>query len=205
MTRLNRFKSLALFLRFSSYLFTLSAISAFIAGIDPLATSILMLFGVGLQLYLYEDIERFQSVSLKNISKHLLLLMFLLLIYNQLNLPQPQNNQTLIQAITNRPILARITIGFILSIITPLAEELFFRGEINRFLDPFRLNPYLQMGVVASLFALSHGARHPIDFLVYLTLGLVFDHASKQSLTDAILTHGLYNAISLIFIWMVEF
>jgi membrane protease YdiL (CAAX protease family) len=84
------------------------------------------------------------------------------------------------------------------AIVTPVYEELLFRGLLYRGLAASRLGVVGAVGVTAVLFAVVHGHRLEWFDMLYLTamgLGYGVLRARSDSVLPSILVHGLINGL----------
>ncbi len=94
-----------------------------------------------------------------------------------------------------------VSVLFMAGVVAPLAEELVFRGVLYRWM---RIHWGLPTGVIVS--ALCFGALHGIPWLipaltaVGVLLALIYERSG--SLWPAVLTHGAFNAINTVLIYM---
>lgn len=99
--------------------------------------------------------------------------------------------------------LARIAFFCLAVVVAPIAEELFFRGVLYRFLkEKFGLS--LAMLSSATLFAMVHGSLHA--FLGLLVLGVLLSHVYEKSrdIRVPILFHAAFNLTSLLMLSLVS-
>lgn len=87
-----------------------------------------------------------------------------------------------------------VALGLAVVVVTPIGEELLFRGFLYRVLRQ-HVGVGRALAITAGLFALLHMA--PTQLLPYATLGLVFGLVFEWvgSLWAAIVLHGLWNAV----------
>jgi uncharacterized protein len=88
--------------------------------------------------------------------------------------------------------------GFLVSLIAPLVEELFFRGFMFGVLRE-KMNVYAAMVVAGGVFGLIHIAGTPVrtlGILVILGVALCFLYYKTNSILPAMGLHALHNSIS---------
>ena len=96
---------------------------------------------------------------------------------------------------------ALIAMLAMVGVLVPVAEELFFRGLIYGWLR-HRSGVVAAALVSAVFFAVPHGIFWLIPALTLLGLLLVFVYEKSGSLWAAALTHGLFNSITTIFLYL---
>jgi len=81
-------------------------------------------------------------------------------------------------------------------VVAPLAEEMFFRGYLFRFLHE-RVGPRVAYPLSAACFSLIH--FHIPGLLVYFVVGLLFAWACRRTATlaAAVVAHVVYNGAAL--------
>lgn len=86
----------------------------------------------------------------------------------------------------------------IMAIFTGLAEELFFRGALQRLLESRPMTLHLAVWLAAGIFSLMHG--QPIGFVPRMLLGALFGYAAvwSGSLWTAVACHAVNNALAVI-------
>jgi uncharacterized protein len=77
------------------------------------------------------------------------------------------------------------------AVLTPLGEELLFRGVVTNWL--LRFGGWVAVPVSAALFALSHGVNNvlPVAFVVGVIAGLLF--RATGSIWPGVVVHAIYN------------
>lgn len=117
-----------------------------------------------------------------------------ILIYHQ---TETANNQSLMQILGANPL---VTIVFSISVftLTPIAEELIFRGVLmNMFFKPSNFWPKVILSGV--VFSLDHLSTNVISFLIYCMLGMVLAYVYRRTgdIRNSMLLHGLNNLIAI--------
>lgn len=84
----------------------------------------------------------------------------------------------------------------IMAVLTGLAEEIFFRGALQRLLETRPASVHLAVWITALIFALMHG--QPIGVLPRMLLGALFGYftAWSGSLWTAVACHALNNGLA---------
>nr|WP_281361014.1 CPBP family intramembrane glutamic endopeptidase [Schumannella luteola] len=90
-------------------------------------------------------------------------------------------------------LIATIVLG---GMLTPLGEELFFRGVITRFL--LRWNTAIAVILGAAIFAAAHGVNDvtPMAFIIGLGNGLLLRYS--RSIWPGVAVHVTYNTIGMV-------
>lgn len=117
------------------------------------------------------------------------------LIYHQ---TETANNQSLMTILGHNPL---VTVVFAISavILTPIAEELIFRGVLmNLFFKPNTFWPKVVLSGV--VFSAGHISTNIISFLLYCLLGMTLAYVYRRSgnIRNSMLLHGLNNLIAML-------
>lgn len=102
-----------------------------------------------------------------------------------------------LSALVSGPRTLALAFAFLLVLLAPLAEEVFFRGFIQEIFRE-RLGPWRSVVVAALLFAVIH--RYAIQFLPVLLVGLSLSalYEWRRSLTAGITAHAVLNLLALL-------
>lgn len=116
-------------------------------------------------------------------------------IYHQ---TETANNQSLRMVLGHNPL---VTIIFSLSavILTPIAEELIFRGVLmNLFFKPNTFWPKVILSGI--VFSAGHISTNIISFLLYCFLGMTLAYVYRRSgdIRNSMLLHGLNNLVAML-------
>lgn len=116
-------------------------------------------------------------------------------IYHQ---TETANNQSLMTILGHNPL---VTIVFTISAVTltPIAEELIFRGVLmNLFFKPQTFWPKVVLSGL--VFSAGHISTNIISFLLYCMLGMVLAYVYRKSgdIRNSMLLHGLNNLIAML-------
>jgi membrane protease YdiL (CAAX protease family) len=85
-------------------------------------------------------------------------------------------------------------------VIAPLAEETFFRGQVQTLLRYWINRPWLAVLLTAELFALAHpGWTRPQIFFLGVCLGYLYERTAN--LWVCITLHALFNLTSIVYFW----
>ncbi|WP_295745303.1 type II CAAX endopeptidase family protein [uncultured Limosilactobacillus sp.] len=107
------------------------------------------------------------------------------------------NNNNIAQLMGNNPVTV-ITMGLTAVILTPIAEELIFRGALMNlfFKDGSVLWQVILSGVV---FGSEHASTNPVSFLIYVYLGMVLAvvYVKSGDIKNSMLLHALNNLIAM--------
>lgn len=117
------------------------------------------------------------------------------MIYHQ---TQTANNANIAHLMHNNP-LGTAALAFSVVFLTPIAEELIFRGSaMNLFFKPSWV--WAKVLFSCLIFGASHANSTPISFLIYAYLGAVLAivYTFSGDIKNSMLLHGLNNAIALI-------
>lgn len=89
----------------------------------------------------------------------------------------------------------------IMAALTGLAEELFFRGAMQRLLESRPMSVHVAIWIAAFIFAAMHA--QPVGLLPRTLLGALFGYVTvwSGSLWTAVACHALNNALALITLW----
>ena len=82
----------------------------------------------------------------------------------------------------------------------PLAEEILFRGILYRWLRA-HMNVPLAAVISALGFSVLHGVPTLIPAIAALGVGLALIYEASGSLWTAVLTHALYNTLTLVLLF----
>lgn len=108
------------------------------------------------------------------------------------------NNNNIAQLIGNNPVTI-ITMGLSAVILTPIAEELIFRGSLMNlfFKDHSTIWQVILSGVV---FGSEHASTNPVSFLIYVYLGMVLDvvYVRSGDIQNSMMLHALNNFIAMV-------
>lgn len=115
------------------------------------------------------------------------------------------NDAEIMDVLVNEKMFITYNVLLILSltILSPIMEELIFRGIATNLL--FKKNAFwLPLIILSTIFALLHGPTNIISFFMYGSLGVFFFLAyfRRRSILDAILVHILNNIVALIFLFI---
>lgn len=82
------------------------------------------------------------------------------------------------------------------AVLTPIGEELLFRGVLTNAL--LRFGPWIAVPVSAAIFALAHGINYvaPVAFVIGIITGLLF--AATRSIWPGVIVHAVNNSYSII-------
>lgn len=99
--------------------------------------------------------------------------------------------------------------GFVWQLLTvvfiaPVAEELFYRGLLMKFIGRFfqidkKLKKWITLVIVSMVFVISHSSYFlSVDFILYFSLGLILglSYWKTQRIEVPIIIHILNNALS---------
>ncbi|EIU8640639.1 CPBP family intramembrane metalloprotease [Listeria monocytogenes] len=126
--------------------------------------------------------------------------LFLILLVTGQASSQPENQRSIIEMFSHGFFWQLITVIFI----APLAEELFYRGFLMKFIGRFfeiekKLKKWITLVVVSMLFAASHSINlFSFDFVIYFSLGFILglSYWKTKRIEVPILIHMLNNALS---------
>lgn len=105
-------------------------------------------------------------------------------------------------AITGPHDAANLLVSFlIVALLTGLAEELFFRGALQRLFETRPMSIHAAVWLTAFMFALMH--FQPVGALPRMLLGALFGYAAvwSGSLWTAVACHALNNAMAVYTLW----
>lgn len=116
-----------------------------------------------------------------------------------LDLENAAQNEVLALIGTVTPLNIIISL-LIISLLTGLAEEIFFRGALQSILRSHPMSVHAAIWITAAIFALMHGQM--VGFIPRTLLGAFFGYAMTWtgSLWTAIACHALNNALALLFL-----
>lgn len=95
--------------------------------------------------------------------------------------------------------LALIAVAFVVTVLAPIAEEVFFRGFFFTALRSWR-GPWVAAIITGAVFGLIHGGSSPVGYLVPLAafgFGLCLLYWRTGSLYPCIALHALNNSLAL--------
>ncbi|MCI2031089.1 CPBP family intramembrane glutamic endopeptidase [Limosilactobacillus sp.] len=151
----------------------------------------------------YNQIPIRKKINLKLVIKGYLVILvgeYILGILNVLFYHQTEtaNNRSLMTILGHNPL---VTIVFATSavVLTPIAEELIFRGVLmNLFFKPNTFWPKVVLSGV--VFSAGHISTNIISFLLYCVLGMTLAYVYRKSgdIRNSILLHGLNNLIAML-------
>ncbi|EAF3288841.1 CPBP family intramembrane metalloprotease, partial [Listeria monocytogenes] len=125
---------------------------------------------------------------------------FLVLLVTGHSPNQPENQRSLIDMFAHGFVWQLLTVVFI----APVAEELFYRGLLMKFIGRFfqidkKLKKWITLVIVSMVFAASHSSYFlSVDFILYFSLGLILglSYWKTQRIEVPIIIHILNNALS---------
>lgn len=166
----------------------------------------LMMFAfiIGWARQLYRQYNQLSPAGIKLgliISSYLVLLVGMM-VFGQLNLfffhqAQTANNQAVGELLNHNEL---VTIVFVISActLTPVAEELIFRGVLTNIF--FKVNWFWPKILLSGLvFSCAHASTNIISFLTYFFMGSVLAYVYRHTgdLRNSILLHALNNVIAM--------
>lgn len=92
---------------------------------------------------------------------------------------------------------AYIANGLVIAVVTPIVEEVTFRGLGYSLLA--RYGRWLAIVATGVAFGLAHGLVQALPFLVAFGIGLAYLRSRVDSVVPCIVLHGLFNAVALTF------
>lgn len=102
-------------------------------------------------------------------------------------------------------IFAIVTFAIITVFVAPVCEEIIFRAGISKvFFKPEQF--YLPLFVSSAIFALIHGPKNILSFLMYFSLGvgLFLAYRRRNNIKDAILLHFLNNGVAVMLLIIAQ-
>lgn len=107
------------------------------------------------------------------------------------------NNNNIAQLMGNNPVTV-ITMGLTAVILTPIAEELIFRGALMNLF--FKDNSVVWQVILSGLvFGSEHASTNPVSFFIYVYLGMVLAvvYVKSGDIKNSMLLHALNNLIAM--------
>lgn len=108
------------------------------------------------------------------------------------------NNQTITTLMGHQPLMIGL-LSFSAVVLSPLAEELIFRGILMNFFFPARA-VWRPLFLSALVFSLEHASTTPVSYLIYFFIGAVFAYVYRRTgrLSNSIALHTLNNLVATI-------
>lgn len=107
-----------------------------------------------------------------------------------------QKEQDLLKALVGASPATLILLGFVLTVMVPIGEEIFFRRILFGLFRP--LGAWTAILLTSSLFACAHFFLYGIPALFVMGLGFQLAYLHRRNLVTAMLAHGLANLCALI-------
>lgn len=107
------------------------------------------------------------------------------------------NNNNIAQLMGNNPVTI-LTMGLSAVILTPIAEELIFRGALMNLF--FKNHSTLWQVVLSGIvFGSEHASSNPVSFLIYVYLGMVLAvvYVKSGDIKNSMMLHALNNLIAM--------
>jgi membrane protease YdiL (CAAX protease family) len=98
----------------------------------------------------------------------------------------------------DQSLAAIITLRIGAAVVSPLAEEVFFRGMLQTLLLPLLRSRWLVIAVASVLFALPHEPLYALPALFVLAIFLGYAYERSGCLWPPILMHVLFNTKTLV-------
>ncbi len=108
------------------------------------------------------------------------------------------NNNNIAQLMGNNPVTI-ITMGLSAVILTPIAEELIFRGSLmNLFFKDH--STFWQVVLSGVVFGSEHASTNPVSFLIYVYLGMVLAvvYVRSGDIKNSMMLHALNNLVAMV-------
>jgi len=100
----------------------------------------------------------------------------------------------LLEMLTGLPAAWRVAAVASAVVLTPIAEELFFRGLVQSSIRRLSGRPWVGIVITAGVFAIAHGQIYGWPALFALAVILGYNYERTGRLLAPILTHALFNA-----------
>lgn len=106
------------------------------------------------------------------------------------------NNQTITTLMGHQPLMVGL-LSFSAIVLSPVAEELIFRGVLMNFFFPAQA-VWRPIGLSALVFTLEHASTTPVSYLIYFFIGAVFAYVYRRTgrLSNSIALHALNNLVA---------
>ena len=114
---------------------------------------------------------------------------------------QIERHQSLVELASQNLVFLKLTISICAILITPLSEELIFRGILQTTLRNLDLKPWHAIFITSAIFAMLHPSTHfPAIFVLSVCFGYAYEKSG--SLFRPIFIHMIFNASSIAATWI---
>ena len=111
---------------------------------------------------------------------------------------QMQQNEGLAVILENKQLSLRILTIFFATIITPVFEELIFRGLLQSYLRDIGYGPWRAVFIASIIFSVFHPLMH-LPALLVLSIAMGYAYEKSGSLSRSIFIHFFFNSASIAF------
>jgi hypothetical protein len=111
---------------------------------------------------------------------------------------QMQQNEGLTVILDNKQLSLRILTIFFAAIITPIFEELIFRGLLQSYLRDIGYGPWRAVFIASIIFSVLHPLMH-LPALLVLSIAMGYAYEKSGSLLRSIFIHFFFNSASIVF------
>jgi membrane protease YdiL (CAAX protease family) len=114
-------------------------------------------------------------------------------------LPIPVRLHPILEFLPSCPPGWKVVIVLTTVVLTPVVEEVFFRGLVQSLCKRYLPNPWAAVALASAVFAAAHGEQYQdMPALWVLGLGLGYNYERTGRLLAPILLHALFNAIMIL-------